>query len=463
MAGSFTKGISKVLSGVYSRIVAAISTITAGKRGIVAYPCTSDWGPVNTLETVTIGEFNDLYNAENTELTARKIYTHASKGAPSKLLVYRMATASAKVASCTLDGGMKLATLYPTTRKFTVTVKDGIAEDSKVFELIEGDVIRMSVTVTAVADLVAQINASDYIRVTNPKEVTTMPENVNATELTGGNNGSDVTVSQYMAFLDEVENDNTANAFALDGVSDTAIITSVVTWLKRVRQEGLYITFATGGPKEWDGDTDAANQASVGYNNRAIVNVGNGCDGYTAAEMAIFVAARVAAVALNRTVTDEVVPYTKVNKKLKVTVREVAKGKGTLLFVKSGDKVEIDEGVNTLTSPAEGESKEFGKIRVSNTLDYVTHDLEVFGNEYKKTKSNTTEARQSYAALVEQSYLQPLVNDEVLKAGCYYKQDPEYHGDTAVYSPALDEAYFKADITPVDSMERIYQAIGVNF
>lgn len=68
---------------------------------------------------------------EDTELTAKKIYTHASKGAPSKLLVYRMATTSAKVASCSLDGGMKLETLYPTTRKFSVIVKDGVAEGSK--------------------------------------------------------------------------------------------------------------------------------------------------------------------------------------------------------------------------------------------------------------------------------------------------------------------------------------------
>lgn len=463
MAGSFTKGVSKVLSGVYSRIVAIISTITAGSRGIVAYPCTSDWGPVNTLETVTIGEFSELYNAEATELTAKKIYTHASKGALSKLLVYRMATTSAKVASCSLDGGMKLETLYPTTRKFSVIVKDGVAEGSKVFELVEDGHIRMSATVTAVSDLIAQINASEYIRVTNPDDIKVLPGNVNATELTGGNNGSDVTVSQYMSFLDEVENDATANAFSLDGVSDSAIITSVITWLTRVRQEGLYITFATGGPKEWDDDISAANETSVGYNNRAVVNVGNGCDGYTSAEMAIFVAARVAAVALNRTVTDEVVPYTKVNKNLKFTVRETAKKKGTLVFVKSGDKVEIDEGINTLTAPREDESKELGKIRVSNTLDYVVHDLEVFGNEYKKTKSNTPEARQSYAALVEQEYLQPLINDEVLKKGCYYKQDPEYHGDTAIHTPAIDEAFFIADATPVDSMERIYQTVGVNF
>ena len=65
--------------------------------------------------------------------------------------------------------------------------------------------------------------------------------------------------------------------------------------------------------------------------------------------------------------------------------------------------------------------------------------------------------------MVEESYLRPLANDEIIKVGYFYRPDPEYHGDTAVYSPAIDEAFFDSDITPVDSMERIYQKIGVNF
>lgn len=465
MAGQFTKGISKILSGVYSRIVAAISSITAGTRGVVAYPFTSDWGPINVLKTVNIGEFLKMYNAEGTTLTASKIYKHASKGAPSKILAYRMATTDAKVATCSLgDGSLELATLYPTTRAFTIVVKAGVAEGSKTIELIENGSKLLSVTGTTVAELVAQLNASDYVTVTNADDTgLVMPTNANSIAFTGGNNGSQVTAVHYTAFLDEVECDATANTVSLDGVYDAAIIASVQAWLTRVRQEGFYVTFVTGGPAEWDTNIEAANAASVSYNNRSIVNVGNGCDGYTAAEMAIYVAARVASVALNRTLTDETAPYTKVNKVQKVTARETAKQKGTLLFVKNGDFVEIDEGINTLTSPVADESKEFGKIRVANTLDYIVKDLEAFGNEYKKTKSNTDEARQCYATLVEESYLKPLINEEVIKEGCYYKPDPEYHGDTAVYKPAIDEAYFAADITPVDSMERIYQNIGVNF
>lgn len=462
MAGTFTKGISKILSGVYSRIVATVSSITMGSRGIVAYPFTSDWGPVNELVPHSLKEFAATYNAEQTTLTASKIYLHASKGAPSKVLAYRMAIDTAAKGTCTLgEASLQLETLYPSARAFTVIVKDGVEEDTKVVDVVESGVKLVTATGATVADLAEQLNASDYVRVTTVGTV--MPENNAGVAFTGGSNGDSVTVVQYAAFLTAVEADGTANSFSLDGTSDAAIITTVETWLRRVRNEGLYISFASGGPTTWDGDINLANTRSTAFNYRGIVNVGVGCNGYTPADMAIFVAARIASVALNRTVTDETVPYTKVNKKLTVTQRETAKTKGTLVFVSNGDFIEIDEGINTLTNPSGDESKEFGKIRVSNTLDYITKDLEAFGNEYKKSKSNTDEARQCYAALVEDSYLRPLANDEVIRQGYFYRPDPEYHGKDAVYKPKIDEAFFDSDITPVDSMERIYQKIGVNF
>lgn len=462
MAGTFIKGVSKILSGVYSRIVVAISSITMGSRGVVAYPFTSDWGPVNELVPQTLGEFQNTYNADKTSLTASKIHKHASKGAPSKILAYRMAANTAKKGACSLGAdSLQLETLYPSSRAFTAVVKDGVDAGTKVVEIVENGVKLVSVTGSTNADLAKLLNTSDYVRV---KTIgTALPVNSAGVAFTGGNDGAVVTATEYSTFLTEIEADANANSFSLDGVTDTAIITTVVTWLKRVRSEGFYVTFVNGGPIDWDTNITQANEKSIECNYRAIVNVGNGCDGYSAAEMAVFIAARVASVALNRTLTDETVPYTKVNKKLTVSQRETAKTKGTLVFVMNGDFVEIDEGINTLTAPSPDESKELGKIRVSNTLDYITKDLEAFGNEYKKTLSNTDEARQCYAAMVEESYLRPLANDEIIRAGYFYRPDPEYHGKTAVYKPKIDEAFFDSDITPVDSMERIYQKIGVNF
>lgn len=466
MAGTYIEGSSKPLSGVYTLIQAAIAAVTMGSRGIVAYPFTSDWGPVNTL--VPVGYSNDFkayFNADKTALTAAKIFKHAYKGKPQQILAYRMATLAAAKGTVTLnDSGsakaLELETLYPSARAFTAVVKDG-TDGGKVVQIIEAGVKLLEETGATIAELVAKLNASDYVKVKSSGA--NLPANNAGVAFTGGNNGEVVTAANYTAFLDELEADGTPSAFALDGVTDDAIITTTADWVKRVRQEGLYITFANGGPATWDSDQASANAKSITFNHRGIVNVGNGVDGYKAADMAIFVAARVASVALNRTLTDEVVDYVKVNKKLRPSERITAKAKGTLIFIQNGDHVEIDEGINTLTTPPEGETKEFGKIRVNNALDYVAKDLEAFGNEYKKSLSNTDEARETYGATVEDSYLKPLAAMEVIQAGYFYRPDPQYHGKDAVFTPKIDEAFFHADITPVDSMERIYQKIGVNF
>lgn len=367
-----------------------------------------------------------------------------------------MADSTAKPAEAVV-GDWTFETKYPSTRNFVLVVKEGVESGTIKLSLVENATELLVINAATVDAVVSGVNVSDYIRV--KKAGAKLPEANAGVNFENGSNGDTVTVQQYSAFLDTIEADGTANAFSLDGVEDEDIIASVVAWLSTVRQEGFYVSFVTGGPSVWDTALDNANAKSREYNYRPVINVGNGCDGYTSAEMAIFVAARVAAVALNSTLTDETVPYTAVNQRLKRTVREKARQSGTLIFVANGDTVEIDEAVNTLTSPKAGEVSEMGSIRVSSTIDYVVHDLEVFGEEYKKAKSNTEEFRATYATTVEQNYLQPLVRQEILKDGVYYKPDPEYHGDDAIYKPKANEAFFTGDITPNESPERIYQKL----
>ena len=412
MAGLYTEGESKILSGVYSLILAISTSITSGGRGIVAYPFTADWGPVNELTTGNLRELRDNYNAVGSSLSVGKIYTHASNGEPKKVLGYRMATAEAKVAAATVDTWV-FETVYPTTRPFVLVVKDGVEDGSIKISLVENAVELTSFLVSDVDSLVTMVNASDYIRVKT--KGTTLPKANAGVEFKGGNNGDAVTVTNYTAFLDEIEADGTANAKSRE------------------------------------------------INYRPVINVGNGCDGYTAAEMAIFVAARVAAVALNSSLTDETVPYQAVNVRLKRSIRERARKAGTLIFVAKGDTVEIDEAVNTLTSPKSGEVKEMGSIRVSSTIDYVVHDLELFGEEYKKAKSNTDSFRATYATTVQQQYLDPLVAQEILKEGASYEPDPDYYGENATKKAKANEAFFVGDITPNESPEKIYQKLSTVF
>lgn len=466
MAGTFLEGVSKVLSGVYTLIKATISRITLGARGTVAYCFTSNWGPINSLQNVSLqADFIKLYNAEKTALTANKINLHAYNGKPQKLKSYRMATGTAAKGTCTLnDAGavmsLTIQTLYESARAFVAVVTDAVG-GGKQIDFTEGGVLIARVTGTTTAALETEINKTDYFRVTN--KGANLPNNTAGVNFTGGNNGDVVTSTQYSAFLTAVEADGGSNALALDAVTDEAILTTVETWVNRVHGEGAYITWVRGGPTGWDTTPADADTKSKALNKRWIVNVGNGCDNYTAAEMAIFIAARVATVPLNRTLTDEVTPYKSVNKKLTPSQRITAKQAGTLVFTQEGGAVLIDEGVNTLTVPGSNENASMGKIRLNNALDQIAKDLEAFGNTYKTTRSNTQEARETFAATIETDYLQPLVALEVIQPGFYYIPDPDYYGKGATKTAKLDEAFFAANITPVDSMERIYQTFTVNF
>lgn len=463
MAGTYQIGQKKELSGVYSAIVAALTAVESGERGIVAYPFTADWGPVNELREIYFEtDLKESYNAENSALTVGRIYTHAFKGKPSLVLGYRMAAPEAAKATATLTSGWVLETRYPTDRPFMVKVTDALAGGKSV-EVTENGVQLFKVEGADPAALTAAINTTDFLRVRT--EGKALPENNAGLSFTGGNNGAAVTAVEYADFRESVEADLRAKAIALDSYTDPAEVAATVAWTKRVRDEGLYITFVNGGPLSWDNDLDAANVVSKGYNYRGIINVGNGVDGYSAAEMAIFVAARAASVALNRQLTDETVPYSQVNKKLTKSPRITAKKAGTLIFVQRGDLVEIDEGVNTFTTVTDPttQKKEMGKIRVSNTLDQIATDTEAFGEAYKKDKSNTPEARETYAATIEESYFGPLVGQQVIQAGATYRPDEEYHGANSIYTAKIDEAYFTAAIQPVDGMEKVYQKIGVSF
>lgn len=468
MAGTYIEGISKVLSGVYTLIKAAVAGVVKGTRGIVAYAFTSDWGPINSLiENSIDSDFKNRYNADKTDLTAAKVYKHAYLGKPYKILGFRMATAAAAKGSCVLkDAGsvmsLTLETLYPSARLFQAVVTDNLA-GGKVITIKENGIELMEVEGGTVVDLEAKLNLSNFVRVTS--KGANLPANNAGQAFVGGNNGDVVTAVEYQAFLDVLEADGTANAFALDAVVDEAILTTVDTFIRRVRSEGFYVTFIRGGSNTWDqaGGVDLANAKSKAINYRGTINVGNGCDDVTAAELAIYVAARVASVPLNKTLTDEVTPYKAVNRKLKKDERTACKEAGTLIFVQVGNSIMIDEGVNTLTVPTADENIYYGKIRVSNVLDAISKDLEAFGEAYKREKSNTPEARELYAAAVEDEYLGPMANMEVIKPGYYYVPDPEYHGKDAIYTPKIDEAFFIGDITPVDSMERVYQKIGVHF
>lgn len=470
MSGIYQEGQSKTLSGVYSLIKGAVSGVSAAARGVMALPFTASWGPVNTLQALgRAPEFDALYGTKEgltgigKATSAQKARTLAYYAGPSKVLGYRMATSAAAPGEAVLATGWTLQTVYPSDRAFVATVKAGVANGTTAVQITEAGVLLLSVEDSTVGGLKAKIDASGIVKVKAAGAA--LPTVVASVAFAGGNNGTVVTAAEYAAFLTEVEADRTANGVAFDGVSDAALLATLGAWVRRVRDEGLYITAAQGGPTAWDSALATANAASLTLNHRGIINVGNGNDGYTSADMAIYVAALAASVALNAGITDLVTPFKSVNVKSQLTLgnRIVAKNSGTLVFVMEGGQVLIDEGVNTLTTATGTEVAAMGKVRVNNALDYIAGSLETFGAKYQQSKSNTQKARQAFAALVEDSFFSPLARMEVIQPDYSYVEDPEYHGKSPAFVPKLDEAFFASSFTPADSMEKIYNKYTVQF
>ncbi|WP_336786561.1 phage tail sheath subtilisin-like domain-containing protein [Paenibacillus sp. MMO-177] len=471
MAGLYIEGQSQELSGVYSLVQAASSQGPSAAIGVAAFPFTANWGPINQLlPYASAKDFNDAYNAGVTGFTAKKVNDLAYADAtykPNSLLGYRLAVAAAAKGTAILPVASgttwTLETLYHSDRAFSVAVKPGLASGTTRLELTEGGVLLWADESDTIAGLAAKITASPYIRV--KVQGTNLPSNSAGVAFTGGNNGAVPTVTEYSTFLTEVEVDASANAVALDGVTDEAVLTVFETWVKRVRDEGLYLEGFRGGLATWDSDLTLPNAKSVAINYRGMINVGNGCDGYTSADMAIYLAAYACSRPLNTSVTDQVTPFVKVNSKAPLTKanRILAKQKGTLLFVMKGGKVVIDEGVNTLSAPTGDEKAEMKKMRVSRIIDYVNRATETFGDEYKKTKSNTQAARQAFAAVVEDAFFRGLAQDEIIQPTYSYREDSDYHGDKASHTARIDEAFFYCEYWPTDSMEKIYQKFGVRF
>lgn len=478
MAGTYIEGVSKTLSGVYTLIKAALAGITLGQRGTVAIPFTASWGPVEEFQQIgSKTEFlNTFGNGSTVGQTGAKVAAHAWQGPdkPNIVLAYRMATDAVAYAQIVLNDTLAAAALtlkgkHKGTRanSFEATVAvnavDGAKKDLKI---TEGGVLKATYTGATVQDIANAIAADGEALITatvaDGKGAATLA-NAASAPFTGGNDGETLLAADYTAMLAALET-QVFNTLALGtATTDETILASVESWVKDQRDQGKRITWVRGGGSGWDTTPADANTKSQAINYRGIINVGNGVDSYTAAEMAIYVAAVLASLPLTQSVADYKTPYLNVNKRLTNAQRISAKQAGTLVFVMDGEDVVIDEAVNTLTSPLSGESKEMGKIKVSLILDQVATDVEVFGKGWVGKKGNTANTRQAFALQIEEEYLGSLVRLELLQPGCWYREDPEYHGKTPIYSPAPDEAYFYADITPVDAMERIYSKFGVTF
>lgn len=476
--GNWSLTNQPVLPGLYMNFVSAAETaIQSGARGVVVAPVKAHWGPIEEFVEVTNETaIQELFSNDETDgATAFTTLYLTLLGGPKKLIAYRLADSSAAEAAVSLNNNLSeavvnLKTKYKGQRGngFKVTIQPTLSVPGlKELKLYEGNKLLRTISIGdgSADQVVAAINedsGNKWIVAVKADDGTLV--DVSGAVFTGGNSGmAGITNADYIAATEAFETQD-FHVLTLDGVSDAALRTSLVAWVKRVREEGKGIIAALGGAKVDDTSSDAVSKSiarSVAADFEGIINVGTGAKmngkEYSSAQVAAWVAGLIAGQALKESTTYAAAPFDDVTRRWNRSEQEQGIQNGVFLLVHDGRKVKVLRGVNSLITPRDGQNKGWKKIRKIRVIDQINSDLQKLAEDHYIGKvNNTTEGRLALIAAGKQ-YLQTLASESVIEAtGFDVVLDPRFYGNTAQFTPEDDQVFLSWTADASDVMEQIF-------
>lgn len=456
--------------GLYANFTSkAAALVTAGIKGIVAMAVTADWGPANLVQRITSEqELRDFYSTS----TGGTVYygvSEALRGGAKEVLVYRMVTAAGAAATralldATAGTAITLTAKYRGSRanNFTVTVQTNTVDAAKKDVILyESGVELERFTGGTNAELVAAINATDG---TGSKYMTavagggTFAANVTGSAFAGGNSGTAVTGAEYTAAMNALE-PNAFDTFAAQGVTDTAIWTSLKSWATGLRTAGQRFMLVLGGAAAETLATAKTNASTYG-NHEGVVYVWPGVTDHnnvarSGAEFAGRVAALIARYGIEESLTHE--PVTDIKAVASApTNADVKSGLASGLFMITGDgrgSFRVEKGINTLTTLGANQTAQNKKIRVVRILDAINNDLTNSATSFIGIIENNATGRGSVVAAIK-AYLDTLVQAGLIEDDFTVEEDPG--------NPATgDRMYVLLGIKPVDTIDYVYLTVSV--
>lgn len=221
---------------------------------------------------------------------------------------------------------------------------------------------------------------------------------VNYTPLTGGVSGTGtITASDWSRIFNRVDG-LTFDVFYLSA-TDPAVQAAAKQWLLDRRTKARRLAqMVVAGPAAGDTDIEKHNTRSRAMNARYIINcslAGTHTNGktYNSVQWAAWVAGLLAGTPANKSFTGVKVPMTLAA--VDWSHSEVMKGlaEGTLMATRDGYDYIIESAVNTLTTMGAGEREDFGKIRVSMTIDQILNDIYGAAKKQKAKLDNDKDGR----------------------------------------------------------------------
>jgi hypothetical protein len=437
-------------SGVYVELMAIAKERILPSTGRVLVPYQAEWGLPDA--TVDMANYDERF--KETGIQVDEIELSAENGAT--VVGYRMTNGNAVAAKCEVIDSYRITARYPGTRgnDFKYSIRASLAEPTKK-EIVVVDMKGIFETETytfADADeMVSKLKKSLMVR--GEKLGETAPADIADQALTGGVSGTAaLAASDWTKFFNKTYGQN-FDAVVVPS-DDPAVQAAAKQWMADKRKnERKLATLVIGGDDATDDNIEAHNNRSRAMNARFVVNCsisGRHVNGktYDSAQWAYWVAGLIAGTPANVSLTGVRVPLEEA--KIDWGHSEILKGlaEGTLMAVRDGNEYVIESAINTLTTLAEGEREDFGKIRVSMTIDQVLNDIYGVGKKYKGKLDNDPDGRGIFIGAVL-SYLDIRAKQKAIAQGYTFGEDPDRVSD-------FDFGFFKLYAKPLDAIEQFY-------
>lgn len=442
--------IQRVRPGGYVDLIALAKARVVPVTGRVLIPYQAEWGAPNSA--VDMADMSE--RLKESGLQVDELELAAETGAT--VVGYRVTNGLEKAAAVAVTDSYTIEARYPGLRgnDFEYMIRASLVDATKK-EIIVRDTKGIFDTETfLVADKAAAEEAlkkSNMVRLKSNGSVELA--DVEYTPLAGGVSGTaTITASEWSRIFNRVDG-LTFDVFYLSA-TDPAVQAAAKQWLLDRRTKARRLAqMVVAGPAADDTDIEKHNARSRAMNARFIVNcaiAGTHTNGkaYNSMQWAAWLAGLMAGTPANKSFTGVKVPMTQAA--IDWSHSEVMKGlaEGTIMATRDGYDYIIESAVNTLTTLADGEREDFGKIRVSMTIDQVLNDIYSTAKKWKAKLDNDKDGRGMFIAAVLE-YLAIRASQKAISTGYTFAEDPDQTSD-------FDYAYFKLFAKPLDAIEAFY-------
>lgn len=442
--------IERQRPGGYVELLVQARARVVAQTGRVLVPYQAEWGAPNQAVDMA----NTSERLKESGLLVDVLELAAASGAT--VVGYRVTNGEEKPASAAVADSYTIEARYPGTRgnDFEYMIRTSLIDENKK-EIIIRDTKGIYDTETyLVADKAAAVTALERSSMVRFQDAGTGDwADVTYTPLSGGTSGTAaLTAADWNRIFNRIYG-LSFEAMYLPA-TDPAVQAAAKQWLLDRRDKGKKLaTMVIAGPAADDADIEKHNARSRTMNARYVVNcslAGTHTNGktYSSVEWAAWLAGLIAGTPANKSFTGVKVPMTMAL--VDWSQSEVLKGlaEGTLMATRDGYDYVIEQAINTLSTIGTNEREDFGKIRVSATIDQILNDIYDAAKKWKAKLDNDKDGRGMFVAAVLE-YLKIRAQQKAIA-------DTYSFAESATKTSDFDYAYFSLGAKPLDAIELFY-------